>query len=125
MLARECAKPILDQLKEDFEFVIADSAPVLPVTDALLIAQCVDGVVFAIRRDVSRFRKVAAACQRMNMLGIPVLGTVVIGLDESSYGYRYPYPYYALYGYGGYGYGAYGPYGYHTQPEVGKARPTG
>jgi len=35
------------------------------------------------------------------MLGIPVVGAVVTGLDETSYGYRYQNNY-------GYGYGSYG-----------------
>lgn len=110
-LARDGMGPVLDQLRTWFDFVLVDSSPVLPVTDSLLIAQHVDAVIFSIRRDVSRLAKVSAACQRLNMLGIPMLGAVVIGLDDGSYGFRYPY----RYGYG-YGYGAYRQ-AYHAQPQ--------
>lgn len=100
-LAQGEDKPVFDELKRRFDFVTVDSSPVLPVNDSLLIAQHVDAVVLAIRRDVSRFSKVDATCRRLSMLGIPLLGAVVIGLDDGSYdfrypsafGYRYAYPY--------------------------------
>ncbi|HUG92490.1 MAG TPA: polysaccharide biosynthesis tyrosine autokinase, partial [Planctomycetaceae bacterium] len=98
---------ILGPAKEQFELVILDSAPVLPVTDSLLVAQHCDGVIFTVRRHVSRALKVAAACQRMAMLGIPMLGVVAIGLDDGVSGYSYSYRYGSGYGYGyGYGYGS-------------------
>ena len=108
-LAQEGTESIFEELKEQFDFIIVDSAPVLPVTDSLLIAQKVDSVLFSIRRDVSRQGKVSAACQRLLMLGVPVVGAVVIGLDETSYGYSGRYRY--RHG-NGYGYGGYGTYGY-------------
>jgi capsular exopolysaccharide synthesis family protein len=95
LLAKDAAEGVFEKLKEDFDFIVVDSAPVLPVTDSLMIGQHVDSAIFSIRRDVSRFGKVSAAYQRLTMLGIPVLGAVVIGLDETSYGYRHPYRYYA------------------------------
>lgn len=99
MLALDGAETVFEQLKQRFDLVLVDSSPVLAVTDSLLIAQYVDAVIFSIRRDVSRVAKVAAACQRLSMLGVPVLGSIVIGLDDDSYGFRYPY----RYGYGDYG----------------------
>lgn len=93
--------------RERFDFIIIDSSPVLPVTDSLLLAQHVDGVLFAIRRDVSRVSRVLAACRRLTMLGVPLLGAVAIGLDDEGFGPGYSY----RYGYGsGYGYG-YEPHG--------------
>ena len=60
-----------------------------------------DGILFSIRRDVSRMSKVQTAVQRLAMLGAPLLGAVAIGLDEGIYGTRYHYHY----RYNGYGYG--------------------
>ena len=109
-LAQKGIRSVIESVKGDYDFVIVDSAPILPVTDSLLIAQDVDAVMFSIRRDVSRAGKVAAACQRMAMLGIPILGAVVIGLDDGSYGISYPYRY-SRYGYG------YRNSGYQMQPS--------
>ncbi len=41
-------------LAEQFDFIVVDTAPVLPVPDSLMIAQQVDAVIFSILRDVSR-----------------------------------------------------------------------
>jgi len=92
-LAQGEDKPVFDELKSRFDFVTVDSSPTLPVNDSLIIAQHVDAVVMAIRRDVSRFSKVNATYRRLTMLGIPVLGAVVIGLDDGSYDFRYPFSY--------------------------------
>ncbi len=92
-LAQDALNPIMAKLREDYDFVIVDSSPILPVTDSLLVSQYVDGVIFSIRRDVSQYPKVATACQRLAMIGIPLWGAVVIGLDQTPYGYRYAYTY--------------------------------
>src|SRR5262249_3759426 len=90
-LAGNVVQKTLEQLKTEFEFIVIDSSPVLPVADSLLIAEHVDGVVFSVLRDVSRLPKVYAACQRLDMLGVPVIGAVVNGIreDHGSYGYGY------------------------------------
>jgi len=64
---------------------------VLPVADALLLGQHVDGVLFSILRDVSRAPEVYAAHQRLAALGARTLGAVVIGMssDLSSRAYQY------------------------------------
>ena len=93
LLAQERVSELLSAWRSHYDFVIVDSAPVLPVTDTLLISQHVDGVLFAIRRDVSRATKVLSACQRLSLLGVPLLGAIAIGLDDESYGHRYSYSY--------------------------------
>lgn len=92
-LAQDSLNPIMARLREEYDFIIVDSSPILPVTDSLLVSQYVDGVIFSIRSDVSQYPKVATACQRLAMIGIPLWGAVVIGLDQVSYGYRYAYAY--------------------------------
>ena len=51
------------RLKQRFDFIIVDSSPILPVADAMLIAQHADAALFSIFRDVSRKTKVKAACR--------------------------------------------------------------
>ena len=80
---------IFARLKEKFDFVIVDTSPVLPVTDALLIAQQCDAVLFSILRDVSRKAKIHAAYQRFTTLGVKVLGAVVTGDHNGGYGKNY------------------------------------
>ncbi len=91
-LAQERIDEIFKQLKAQFDFIVVDSSPVLPVPDSLLIAQHVDAVIFSTLRDVSRLPKVFAAYQRLSMLGIRILGAIVNGAREDTYsraGYAY------------------------------------
>lgn len=89
-LAQDGVKAMLAQLKEQYDFIIVDSCPVLPVADALLLGQHVDAVLFSVLRDISRTPLVYAAQQRMQTLGIRSLGAVVIGDAGSTHGYPYP-----------------------------------
>ncbi len=84
-------RTVLDELKEQFDFVIIDVSPVLPVADALLIGEHADAVLLSVLRNVSRLPAVYAAQQRLADLGIRVLGAVVIGEGMEVYGQvRYP-----------------------------------
>jgi succinoglycan biosynthesis transport protein ExoP len=79
------------RLKEQFDFVIVDTSPILPVADGLIIAQQADAVLFSILTDVSRKTKIFAAYQRLTTLGARVLGAVVTGAHDGVYGTNY-YP---------------------------------
>ena len=88
-LALEGVPVIFNRLREQFDFIIVDSCPVLPVVDSLLVAQHVDGVIFTLLRDVSRLPQVYAGYQRLSALGIRMLGIVVNGAGGESYGPAY------------------------------------
>lgn len=90
-LAQEGVGAMFAQLKEQYEFIIVDSCPVLPVADSLLLGQHVDAVVFSVLRDVSRLPAIHAAQQRLGALGVRTLGAVVIGADgDAGTAYQYP-----------------------------------
>jgi len=91
LLASDRLKEVLDTLKESYDVVIIDSAPLLPVSDSLQLIQEVDGVLLSVRKDVSRLSKIESCIEKIQMLGGNLLGGIVIGLDESEYGYRSNY----------------------------------
>ena len=82
---------LFNRLRGQFDFIVVDCCPVLPVADALLIGQHVDGVVFSILQDISQLPKVIDASERLTQLNIPLLGAVVNGIkvDTHAYGYNY------------------------------------
>ena len=84
-LAQDNLRTLFEQLKQQYDFIIIDTAPVLAVTDSLLIGQHVDGVVYAILRDVSRAPAVYAAQQKMAQLDVHTIGAVLLGA-EAEYG---------------------------------------
>jgi polysaccharide biosynthesis transport protein len=85
-LAQESVQAMFDKLKEQFEFIIVDSSPVLPVADALSLGQQVDGVLYAVLRDVSRLPALKAAQMRLENLSVRTLGAVLIGSNADSGG---------------------------------------
>ncbi len=78
-LARAGTQEIFEKLKQDYDYIVVDSHPVLAATDSLLLGQHVDAVLLSILRDVSRSPHVYTASQRLATLGIPTLGAVVNG----------------------------------------------
>lgn len=74
----------LKKAREQFEFIIIDGAPVLTYADTLLLGAHVDAAVLSVRRDVSQMHKVHEARERMESVGIRVLGAVVNGITETS-----------------------------------------
>jgi capsular exopolysaccharide synthesis family protein len=85
-LARDGVERLFQQLREEFDFVVVDSCPVLPVSDSLLLGRLVDAVVLCVRPGVSRAPSVCAAREMFGRLNIPVLGTVINGARRHSAG---------------------------------------
>src|SRR5438132_8878639 len=88
-LAGPALPALFKRLREQFDFVLIDACPVLPVADTLLVGQHVDGVIFTLLRDVSRLPQVYAGYQRLTGLGIRMLGIVVNGAGGEAYGPAY------------------------------------
>jgi succinoglycan biosynthesis transport protein ExoP len=87
LLARGGISAIFAQFRQQYDFVIVDSSPVLPVTDSLLIAQEADGVLFSVLRDVSQVELIEAAYERLAVLSVPILGAVMTGtIRTEAYG---------------------------------------
>jgi len=91
-LTQEGLSEVFEALKEQYDFIVIDTSPVLPVTDALLFGKQADAVLLSVMRDVSRLPAVAQAHHRLDSLGIRVLGAVVIGEKMETYGHAIPYP---------------------------------
>jgi capsular exopolysaccharide synthesis family protein len=84
-LAQEGVDSLLRRLRAEYDFIVVDSSPVLPVVDPLLLGQNADGVLFSILHDVSRLPSVYAAYERVAAMGIRILGAVLSGTQEGIY----------------------------------------
>ncbi len=117
LLARQTLKDIIDLLRQEYDYIILDTAPVGLVTDTLQIGRWVDVTAFVCRADYTP----KASFGLINSLAaekkMPNMCIVLNGVDMSKkkYGYYYGYGKYGKYGrygnYGRYGYGGYGKYG--------------
>ncbi len=90
-LAQGQVRVLFNRLRKEYDFILVDSSPVLPVADTLLFGQVVDGVVFSVLCDVSRLPSIYTAIQRMAALGIRNLGAIVNGVQGEPYTSSYAY----------------------------------
>lgn len=117
LLARKSLDNIITTLKEHFDYIIIDSAPVGLVTDTVSIARVSDATVFVCRADYTPKRdfdliNTLAKEGRLRNVSVVING---IDMSKKKYGYYYGYGHYGYghhysYGYGGYHYG-YSDYG--------------
>jgi capsular exopolysaccharide synthesis family protein len=87
-LAKGSVSELFRQLREQFDFVIVDGSPVLPVADTRFVSQHVDVSLLTVFRDVSQLPKVQAARDLLEAFGSRRLETVVIGPGDHT-GDRY------------------------------------
>ena len=130
ILGSEPMANFLDDVSNDFDYIIIDTPPINIVSDALPIIRESDGVVLVVRYNQSTHPEVEKAIAALEFIDAKILGFVVNFVETKSGGkynygkyskYRYGYGYGGFgyggygYGYGGYGYGGYGYGGYAPQ----------
>ena len=94
LLGSETMRQTLNALVADFRFIVIDSAPLIPVTDSILLATQVDGVILVARADGVSRNVVRKARERLDYVNAKILGVVLNGIDvfDAEYGeYRYVY----------------------------------
>lgn len=64
-------------LRKDWEYVIIDAPPLLPIPDAAVLGKAADGVLLCARAGLSRIEQVHAAVDLIASLGITCLGVVL------------------------------------------------
>lgn len=93
LLGSEQMKNVLQRAKEQYDYVLIDTPPVMPVTDALIVSRFVDGMILVI---ASAEVKVEMARDVKNQLvnaGANILGVVLNKVRSEHHGYGYYYYY--------------------------------
>lgn len=112
IVTRPSLEKVLNLLKENYDYILVDTAPVGLVTDTLQIGKLVDATVFMCRADYTP----KAAFNAINMFKaekkLKNMAIVINGIDMSKKKYGY---YYGVGKYGRYrNYGSYSKYGNYT-----------
>lgn len=68
---------LLESLKENFEYIILDGPPILPVSDAGILGNKVDGVVLAVKAEDTRIKAVKRSVSILRKLNVNILGAVL------------------------------------------------
>jgi capsular exopolysaccharide synthesis family protein len=114
LLGSEAMKKFLIKAEKDYDVVLIDSAPLLPVTDAAILSKLTGGVALVVAVGKTTKPQLSAALGHVENVGGRVLGFIMNKIPTKgvdAYRYRYSYKYGAYGNYGNYGnYGAYGAY---------------
>ena len=117
LIARHSLNTVFDLLRQEYDYIIVDTAPVGLVTDTLQIGRIVDTTVYVCRADYTLKSSFDMINELSEEKKLPKMNIVLNGVDMSKKKYSYYYGYgrygkYGRYGAGKYGkYGAYGNYG--------------
>ena len=103
---------LIQDLRRDFDYVLIDCPPALPVTDASIISTYSDGVIVVVKTGETQLNQFLGVKDSIENVGSRVIGAVLNMIPRTrtyvDYGYRYGYGY----GRGYYKYSRnYAPYG--------------
>ena len=112
LLGSDTFSSLLANLKESYDYIIIDSAPLVLVSDTIPILKHADLVLYTIRANHTDKKLAPFINSLVNDKKVHNIGVVLNGIKAGAnsyykygYGYRYSYQYKYNYGYG-YGYGA-------------------
>ena len=127
LVSRPALEEVITALKQHYDYVLIDTAPVGLVTDTLQIGKLADISIYMCRADYTPKTSFGLINNLAEEKKLPNLCIAINGIDlsEKKYGYYYGYGKYGKYGrYGHYGkgssYGAYGSYGDYANSHYGK-----
>jgi succinoglycan biosynthesis transport protein ExoP len=99
LLGSRAMASLLQTLESEFDVVILDLPPLLPVTDAALVSKMVRGALVVVAAGRTHKGEFSGAVMTLENVGASVAGVILTMLPNKGPG---------AYGYGRYGYGRYG-----------------
>jgi len=98
LLQSKAMETLLAQLRAEYDIVLLDAPPLLPVTDAALLAAQADGALIVVRHGKTSRDQLGHALERLDAVDAKTLGVVFNmvaprrrGGDVYSYSYDYDY----------------------------------
>ncbi len=94
LLASDEMAALLSKWRQEYDYVILDSAPMLPVTDSSLLTRFADFTLVVARHNMTSRRSLERTSEILRSLGVHRTGIVLNGIKDSSathfsyYGYK-------------------------------------
>jgi polysaccharide biosynthesis transport protein len=83
---------LVEEARNDYDFVIIDTPPLTAVTDPLIVGKYVDGLLLVVRPGHVEYSAVKSSKLLLDQAKVPILGMAVNGIsEESGYGGYYYY----------------------------------
>lgn len=86
---------LMHYLREQFDFIVLDSAPILPVSDAISIGQVTDGLLFCFASEQSHKERAKQALLQLERTGVKVIGCCLTLIRKKNSPYDYYYYHYS------------------------------
>jgi capsular exopolysaccharide synthesis family protein len=96
LLQSNAMHDLLKELRDRYDTIVIDAPPLLPVTDAALLAEQTDGALMVVRHSKTTREQLHSAHQRLQGVGANTLGVVFNMVPKkrgANYGYGYGYGY--------------------------------
>ena len=91
LLGSERMQNILQRAKEEYDYVLIDTPPVLPVTDSLVLGRMVDGLILVIDSGEIKVEMAREVKNQLIHAGANILGVVLNKVRSEHHGYGYGY----------------------------------
>lgn len=101
LLSSDKFEQMLTELRKKFTYIVIDTAPVLPASDAVVLGRLCDSLLMAIQSDRTTHHMARDAIKRLNASKVSVAGLI---LTQANIKKGNPYQYGGYYGYGAYAY---------------------
>ncbi|MFT7260881.1 MAG: succinoglycan biosynthesis transport protein ExoP [Glaciecola sp.] len=92
LLSSKKFENLFESFKNDFDYIIMDGPPTLPVSDSCMLANKVDGVIFVVKAKDTNIKDAKEAISRLRKLNANMVGAVLTMAEPremSSYGDHY------------------------------------
>lgn len=99
LLSNSRFSELLNELKAEYDHIIVDTPPTQAVSDALVIAQSVDSVVYVVKSDITRIKPITAGLERLFEVKAHVAGVLLNQVDMSKSKDEHSQGYYDYYDY--------------------------
>ena len=76
---------LLSEVSKDYKYIVIDTPPVIPVTDALLLAAKADATILVVRSRKSKGKILNQSYEELKKVKANVIGTVLTDLEKSRY----------------------------------------
>lgn len=91
LLGSQKTKDLLNKLKKDFDSILLDSPPIIPITDAIILGKEVDGIIFVVRSRITGKDVIIKAVKSLNNIGAKIIGAVINDMDVKNTFGKYSY----------------------------------
>lgn len=91
MLGSHSMENLIERLKDEYDMIIIDSAPLQAVTDAQILSRKADGTILVVRAEKTKRDSVIQAKELLQKVDANILGVVLNGVENIRKKYYYYY----------------------------------